>query len=276
MELQPDQQPLLWDSYVSAYERVFEPLTSEFASRALDSLRLNPGDRLIDVAAGSGGASLLGLQRGLDVLAVDASQAMVGRIAERSGSLSVGPSSLRVAVMDGMALALPDCLFDAAISVFGVILFPNAELGARELARVVRPGGRLALVTWTEMERYELATRLQAAVTQVCGPQPPAPSLPAQLRFQDTSVFRALLSQAGLVVEALVRMQARWRLPSARWLADHIEFAPGMAAMTSRLASNRKSILESFVTALERDQGHAAVELSAVAHAAVAFKPRAK
>ena len=59
-----------------------------------------------------------------------------------------------------MALALPDGCFDAAISVFGVILFPDADLGMREIARVLKPGGRTAIVTWTQTERYELAARL--------------------------------------------------------------------------------------------------------------------
>ena len=78
-ELQPDQQPAQWDDHVAVYEAVFEPLTDMFAAHALDRLGPRPGDRLIDVGAGSGGAALLAAARGADVLAVDASQEMVAR-----------------------------------------------------------------------------------------------------------------------------------------------------------------------------------------------------
>ncbi len=104
------------------------------------------------------------------------------------------------AVMDGMALDLPDASFDAALSVFGIILFPDAERGMREIARVLKPGGRAAIVTWTEPERYELAARLMAAIAAVRGPQAAPASLPAQLRYRDPEDFRRLLSDAGLQV----------------------------------------------------------------------------
>ncbi len=151
-ELQPDQQPACWNDHVAVYEFVFEPLTSAFASRALDLLDLNPGGRLIDVGAGSGTAALMAASRGADVLAIDAAEQMVMRIRRRAEA--VGPGRIRAGVMDGTALALAPASFDAAISVFGVILFPDAGLGMREIARVLGPGGRVAVVTWTETEQY--------------------------------------------------------------------------------------------------------------------------
>jgi SAM-dependent methyltransferase len=175
--------------------------------------------------------------------------------------------------MDGMALSLPAGSFDAAISVFGVILFPNADLGMREIARVLRPGGRAAIVTWTETERYELAARLLGAITAVRGPQPPPTSLPAQLRFRDEPAFRRLLADAGLVVGAIERIEERWLIPSARWIAERVAFAPGMSAMVGALGADRTAVLDAFVAALERDQGKGEVRLSAVAHIGVAQKP---
>jgi SAM-dependent methyltransferase len=271
-ELQPDQQPARWDDHVAVYETVFEPLTNAFASHALDRLGLRPGDRLIDVGAGSGGAALMAAARGADVLAVDASQQMANRIRARAEEHSVASGRVRAEAMDGMALALPDASFDAAISVFGVILFPDAGLGMREIARVLRPGGRLAVVTWTESDKYELVGRLLGAIAAVRGPMPPPASPPAQLRFGDQQAFRRLLGDAGLVVDAVIRLQETWRLPSARWIADHIGFAPGMAAMVAALGADRAAVLESFVAALEHDQGPGEVGLSAVAHLGIGTK----
>ncbi len=273
IELQPDQQPRRWDDHVAVYEAVFEPLSNAFARRALDRLRLRPGERLIDVGAGTGGAALIAAARGADVLAVDASPAMTARIEARANGLPVASGRIDAMAMDGMALGVPSASFDAALSVFGVILFPDAGMGMREIARVLKPGGRLAVVAWTETERYELAGRLIAAIAAVRGPQAPPAAMPAQLRFRDVAVFRGLLMEAGLVVDDIVGFEEHWRLPAARWIADRIAFAPGMAAMMSALAGDRAAVLDAFVAALERDQGRAEVTLSAVAHVALATRP---
>lgn len=271
-ELQPDQQPERWDDHVAVYEAVFEPLTNAFACHALDRLALRPGDRLIDVGAGSGGAALIAASRGVEVLAADASPRMVARIRARVGPEASG--RIRAEVMDGMALALPAASFDAAISVFGVILFPDAGLGMREMARVVKPGGRIGLVTWTETDRYELVARLLAAIAVVRGPSPPPAVPPAQLRFRERSVFQALFGQAGLKVEEIFRVEEQWSLPSARWLGERLAFAPGMAAMIHGLGADCVDVIDTFVAALERDRGRGEIALSAVAHAGVAMRPR--
>ncbi len=272
-ELQPDQQAARWDHHVAVYEAAFEPLTSAFARRALDRLDLHPSDRLIDVGAGSGGAALIAAACGVNVLAIDASHRMVTRLRERAALL---PTAGRIdaEIMDGMRLTVPDASFDAALSMFGVILFPDPGLGMREIARVLKPGGRAAIVTWTATERYELVARLQAAIAKVRGPQPPPKVLPAQLRFREERAFRGLLTDAGLLVQDIVPLEERWRVPSARWLADHIAFAPGMAAMAEALGADRAPMLDAFVSALERDQGAGEVVLSAVAHVGLALKPK--
>jgi len=274
-ELQPDQQAALWDNHVAVYESVFEPLTTAFGARALDLLALSPGSRIVDVGAGSGGLALAAQARGIDVLAVDASEHMVQRIRARAAEAGARPGRIRAEVMDGAALTLPDDSFDAAISVFGVVLLPDAVAGVREMARVVKPGSPAAIVTWTETHRYELATRLLDAIAAVRGPMPPPKTLPAQLRFQDPAVFRALLTSAGLAVKTIARLDEQWTLPSAAWIAENIAFAPGMSAMIQGLGGERDAVLQHFVTALERDKGNGPVMLSAVAHVGIGVKPNA-
>jgi ubiquinone/menaquinone biosynthesis C-methylase UbiE len=271
-ELQPDQRAADWDDHAEVYEAAFEPLSIAFATRALALLDLSPGETLIDVAAGSGGAALIAAERGAKVLAVDASKQMIERLRERAARHAQG-RSIRAEVMDGVELAVPDARFDAAISAFGVILFPDAERGMREIARVLKPGGRVALVAWTESERYELMTRLLEAVAAVRGPQPPPASLPAQLRFREPDALRRLLESAALVVREIVRMEEEWRLASARWIAERVDFAPGMTALIASLGPDRRAVLEAFVAGLERDQGKGEVSLRAVAHAGLAVKP---
>src|SRR5215472_7194144 len=167
---EPDQQPHRWDDHVVFYEDVFEPLTQRFALAAIEALSLKPRSRVLDSGAGTGGAALELARRGHRVVAIDAAMAMVARIKDRAAAAGLPIETL---TMDGQHLAFSDASFDAALSVLGVILYPDAVRGLSELRRVVRPGGRIALVTWTAPEAYELMGELRAAALSVLGNLPP-------------------------------------------------------------------------------------------------------
>jgi SAM-dependent methyltransferase len=261
-DLQPDQQPRRWDDHVAAYEAVFEPLTNGLATLALDGLGVGPGTRLIDVGAGTGGAALAAARRGASVTAIDASPAMVDRIAERARAEE---ASVRAAMMDGGALDLADASFDAALSVFGLILFPDPAGALRELRRVLVPGGRVALVTWTEPHRYELVTRLLEAIAEVGSPSPPPATGPAQLRFREEDAFRSLFDAAGFAVDRIDRIEAALRAPSAQALADRLAFAPGIGDLLAGQGDHLPAVKDRFVARLERDQGRGEIALEAIA-----------
>jgi SAM-dependent methyltransferase len=267
--LQPDQTPHLWDDHVCLYEEVFEPLSQCLALKAIEALSLKPGASVIDSGAGAGGAALELARRGARVTAIDASAGMAARMKERAAAAGV---PLDVLVMDGQHLLLPDSSFDAALSVLGVILYPDAAAGLSELRRVVKPGGRIALVTWTEPEAYELALELRAAAAAVFG-ELPASTLPAQLRFKDRDQFQALFEAAGLSGIAINTVAASLKSPSARWLADRVAFAPGMAAMLASFRPREAESLAAFRARLERRFGDGKVELGARAFIGVAKVP---
>jgi ubiquinone/menaquinone biosynthesis C-methylase UbiE len=266
---QPDQEPLRWDDHVDLYEAVFEPFTLQFAQAAIATLGLAAGQSVLDVGAGCGGAALALAEQGLRVTATDASARMVERISTRAAERGL---AIAARVMDGQDLALHDATFDAALSVLGIILFPHAESALAEMRRVVRPGGRVALVTWTQPHNYELATELRAASQAIWPEQPPAP-LPAQLRYREEADFRALFSAAGLAAPLITAMTARLRAPSARWLSERIGFAPGMAAMMAGLGERAPAALERFVGNLEKRLGYGPIGLSGVAFIGTARVP---
>lgn len=261
MGRQPDQQPERWDDHVAVYEAVFEPFTLQFAHAAVSTLGLAPGQSVLDVGAGSGGAALAMAEQGLRVTAIDASARMVDRILSRAGERGV---RVEAQVMDGQALQFADASFDAALSVLGVILIPDAERGVAEMRRVTCPGGRVAVVTWTQPHNFELATELRSAIQEVWPEQPPAP-LPAQLRYREEADFCALFRAAGLDQPAIMSVTARLEAPSARWLSARIGFAPGMSAMMASLGERTPAVLERFACELEARLGKGPVILSGVA-----------
>lgn len=269
--LQPDQDAARWDAHVADYEAMFEGLTDAFAARALDALEPLEGAALLDLAAGAGGAALQAAARGARVTALDASAGMIARIRERAAL--AGIDRIAAACADGtVPLPFPGSSFDAALSCFGVVLFPDPVPAIAELARVLRPGGRLAVVTWTEPQRYELAVRLREAVIAVRGEPPPQGELPAQLRYTEPDVFAALIEAGGLDVARIERVEAKLHAPSARVLAASLGFAPGMAAMLDALGPDRARVIEAFAARLQTDQGTSRVALGAVAHIAVATR----
>jgi ubiquinone/menaquinone biosynthesis C-methylase UbiE len=257
---QPDQDPKRWDDHVFVYEDVFEPFTLQFAQAAIAGLGLTAGQAVLDVGAGCGGAALAMAHQGLRVTAVDASAGMVERLRARAAERGL---SIDARVMDGQALHFADASFDAALSVLGIILFPDAGRGLAEMRRVVRPGGRVSVVTWTEPQNYELAIELRAAIQAVWPEQPPSP-LPAQLRYREEADFRALFKAAGFDDPVIVTSTARLEVPSARWLSERISFAPGMAATMAGLGSRAPAVVERLTAGLEARHGQGPIGLSGV------------
>jgi ubiquinone/menaquinone biosynthesis C-methylase UbiE len=107
---------------------------------------LRAGQRVIDVAAGNGNASLAAARRGCEVTSTDYVPALLAHGRERAAA-----ERLPIEFQHGDAEDLPfaDGGFDAALSIFGVMFTPDHEQAAREMARVCRPGGTIALACWT-------------------------------------------------------------------------------------------------------------------------------
>lgn len=261
-DLEPDQQPLRWDRHVALYEDVFEPLTQRFSLAAIEALVPEPRSRLLDSAAGTGGAALELARRGHKVTAIDASAAMVARTRERASAMGL---VIEAQIMDGQSLSFPDASFDAALSVIGVILFPDAVRGLSEMRRVVRPGGRIALVTWTAPEAYELVGELRAAAHSVLGALPARP-LPAQLRFREKQDFQALFAAASLPAAAISQVTAELVAPSPAWLSERLAFAPGMAALLEGFGAAKAEVIAAFRKRLEALRGTGRISLAGCAY----------
>ena len=107
---------------------------------------LDAGSRVLDVACGNGNASLAAAHRFCRVAGLDYVPALLERARERAAA-----ERLAIDFVEGDAeqLPFPAEAFDAALSTFGVMFAPDQERAARELTRVVRRGGKIALANWT-------------------------------------------------------------------------------------------------------------------------------
>jgi ubiquinone/menaquinone biosynthesis C-methylase UbiE len=111
-----------------------------------EAVDLHATDKVLDVAAGNGNASLAAARHFADVTSTDYVAALLeqGRLRAEADQL---PVTFRVA--DAEALPFPGESFDVVLSTFGVMFAPNQERAASELVRVVKPGGKIGLANWT-------------------------------------------------------------------------------------------------------------------------------
>jgi ubiquinone/menaquinone biosynthesis C-methylase UbiE len=111
-----------------------------------EAVNLRATDNVLDVAAGNGNASLAAARRYADVTSTDYVPELLEQVLQRAEAEGL-PILTRVA--DAENLPFRDDEFDVALSTFGVMFAPNQERAAAEMIRVVRPGGRIGLASWT-------------------------------------------------------------------------------------------------------------------------------
>jgi len=111
-----------------------------------EAVDLQAGDKVLDVAAGNGNASLAAARRFANVTSTDYVPALLAQGRRRADADNL-PIAFEVA--DAEALPFSDGSFDVALSTFGVMFAPDQNRAASELLRVVKPGGRIGLASWT-------------------------------------------------------------------------------------------------------------------------------
>ena len=111
-----------------------------------EAIDLRAGERVLDVAAGNGNATLAAARRYADVVSTDYVAALLERGRERAEAERL-PVAFEVA--DAEALPFADASFDVVLSTFGVMFTPNQQQAANEMMRVCRPGGKIGLANWT-------------------------------------------------------------------------------------------------------------------------------
>jgi ubiquinone/menaquinone biosynthesis C-methylase UbiE len=111
-----------------------------------EALDLRAGNRVLDVAAGNGNATLAAARRWCEVSSTDYVPSLLesGRARAQAEGYAI-----QFQEADAENLPFPDASFDAVISTFGVMFTPNQDQAASELARVCKPGGKIGLANWT-------------------------------------------------------------------------------------------------------------------------------
>jgi len=137
------RQQAAWSSGDYAIVGTTVQIVGEMLCEAVD---LRSGERVLDVAAGNGNATLAAARRFADVMSTDYVGALLERGRERAKAERL-PATFQEA--DAEALPFTDGRFDVVLSTFGVMFTPDQQQAANELIRVCRPGGKIGLANWT-------------------------------------------------------------------------------------------------------------------------------
>jgi ubiquinone/menaquinone biosynthesis C-methylase UbiE len=241
--------PEAWDAIAEGYDRHVAPQEVDLATEALRLVGLKPGERFLDVAAGTGGLSLPAARLGAQVLATDWSPAMIERFDRRVRLEGLHGAEGRV--MDCHALELPDDRFDLTGSQFGVMLVPDQPRALREMVRVTKPGGRVLVIAYGSPAELEFVQFFGGALEAVAPEFPGLPDDPPPLEFQvsDPDVLRRRLTDAGLEDVRVERTAERPAFASGQEMWDwvlHGNPIPGLlvADLTERRRAQLGQVLD--------------------------------
>ena len=154
------------------------------AEEFIDRLALKPGERVLDVACGTGNLALPAARAGAVVTGADIATNLLEQARARAES-----EGLTIQFDEGDAEDLPydDASFDSVVTMFGAMFAPRPELVAAELLRVCRPGGRIAMANWTP-EGF-IGQMFKTTGKHV----PPPPNMPSPLKWGDEETVRERL-----------------------------------------------------------------------------------
>lgn len=212
-------QPEPWSDVAAGYRQHTDPHATFFSLDAIRRLHLAPGASVLDVACGSGAATVPLATDGHRVTAVDFSPGMLSELRSRLAADEL--DSVDVVEADGQALPFDDASFDAGLSMFGLMFFPDRAAGLRELFRCVRPSGRVALGSWVPLAdspgMQHIVGAMHAAIPEL------PPSEPAEDGFDNVARIVEELGNAGFEGVEVHRVAHKFEI------ADAATFWNGMA-----------------------------------------------
>jgi len=179
-----------WEKHRDAVRQMFAPVTQALVEDAA----ISPGHAVLDIATGAGEpaltiAGVVGPQG--NVCGVDPIPEMIG------GARRLAPSNTQFEVASADHLPFPDGTFDAVVSRFGAMFFPVPVDAVREILRVLKPGGRMALAVWHSVETNPFFHIPARIVERFLPPPPPSPKAFDAFRFATPGILRDIVAEAG-------------------------------------------------------------------------------
>jgi ubiquinone/menaquinone biosynthesis C-methylase UbiE len=235
------RQQAAWSAGDFAAIGVTLQIVGETLCEAID---LRAGERVLDVAAGNGNATLAAARRFADVTSTDYVPALLERSQARAEAERL-PVAYQVA--DAEALPFPNASFDVVLSTFGVMFTADHARAAREMLRVCRPGGRIGMANWTP-------EGFIGQLFKVVGRHVPPPAGAPSPAFWGTGVGLEMLFGDGAASIAATERTFVFRYRSPQHWVDMFRtwYGPVLKAFAALNAQNQAALEEDILALLAR------------------------
>ena len=253
-----EQQRESWNRFSPGWKK-WDKLTMDFlqpmGEEMIRVLNLKEDDYVLDVACGTGEPGLTiaqNVKRG-KVMLTDLSEEML-KIAAEHASLR-GITNVETQVCDVCALPFRDYMFDAISCRFGFMFFPDMSLAAREMLRVLKPEGKLALAVWDIAEKNFWVTAITGVINKHMNLPPVEPRAPGMFRCAQDGLMIKLLCDAGFRNVAVGRVMGKLQVHTTEnyWNMMNEIAAPVVAALNQADPElNAKMKAEVFQKVFER------------------------
>ncbi|MEV0224384.1 class I SAM-dependent methyltransferase [Streptomyces sp. NPDC050704] len=193
------QQAAAWNGYEGRYwadhQDRYDGLNDGANIPLLDAAAIAPTDRVLDIGCGNGHTTRLAAGRAAYALGIDLSAPMLERA--RASAVAGSVDNVDFVQADAQAYDFEKAAFDIAISRFGIMFFADPVEGFDNIARALRPGGRLAFVCPQDFDRMDQSTVFAAIGEHVRLPDLSQSTGPSPLAFADPDNTRRVLADAG-------------------------------------------------------------------------------
>ncbi len=250
-----DGQRAAWAELSTGWERwdsVIMDQLGPVGAAMIERLDIAPDQQHLDIAAGTGepGLSIAKLAPKGRVVLTDLVPEMLDVAARRA--TAQGVTNIETAVCSADDLPFDDASFDSVSVRFGYMFFPDLAAATAELARVLKPGGRLCSSVWVNPEANPWTTIVMQAVANEAVVAPPDPDGPNMYRCAAPGCVRSLYDFAGLgdIAEWDVDVDLVTRSPEEYWemISEHVSLAA--AALRQVDGAARERVAEAVITAV--------------------------
>ncbi len=265
-----EQQKQSWNKFSAGWKK-WDDLTMDFLLPMGKEIiaRIDPSgpQTILDIAAGTGepGLTIAGMLDGGKVVITDLSEDMLAIAKENATRRNI--SNIETITCDVCELPFLDNSFDAISCRFGFMFFPDMQLAANEMARVLKPGGKIATSVWNVPEKNFWVTAMMGTINKNMELPPPPPGAPGMFRCAKPGLMKEVFEKAGFrnITEKEIASKLKSGTVDTYWNMMTEIGAPIVAALSKADDTMRQKIkTEVFELVRQRYPDHVAIDAGAI------------
>jgi ubiquinone/menaquinone biosynthesis C-methylase UbiE len=271
-----DQQKATWNKFSPGWKK-FDDFTMDFlrssGEKIISELHLKDTDHVLDIASGTGepGFTIARIVKNGSVTITDLAEGMLDVANEKVRAM--GLSNINSQVADVTALPFADNTFDAVSCRFGFMFFPDMVLAAKEIKRVLKPGGRVATSVWGAPVKNVWITAIMNSIKLYIDVPAPPPGAPGILRCAAPGMISGVFAEAGLREAKEFEVAGAVDYDSVEYYWEYMNgvVAPVVSAMSQADAETVARIKQATVDTLQKNNpaNPAVIDYSATVISAV-------